>query len=70
VDRRRVNFDAELDENRTPLGQTFRGFLGLPDVEYLDLTVRVEGDVMKPTGPGGLDQPRRAGGVSRRTLPG
>src|SRR5664279_5909622 len=50
ADRRRVQFDAELDQDRdeplrAPLLESFRG---LPDVEYLDFTVRVDGDVMEP----------------------
>ena len=50
VDRRRVEFDAELDQDRDePLGAPLlESFRGLPDVEHLDFTVHVDGDVMEP----------------------
>jgi hypothetical protein len=52
VDGRWVKFDAQVEENRNEsLGAPFvEGFLRFPEVEHLDLAVRVESGVMKPAG--------------------
>ena len=52
ADRRRVQFNAEVDQDRDePLGAPLlESFRGLPDVEHLDFTVRVDSDVMEPAG--------------------